>query len=70
MTRGKRHQFVMVKRNQITNLRVQKVFKPSILFFLTDMEFNECCWGSSEAERLHAENFVRCWNEANEKAEG
>ncbi|MCQ2437654.1 MAG: hypothetical protein MJ099_04595 [Clostridia bacterium] len=44
------------------NLRVQKVFQPSVLEILDNPEFQYCCWGGTEADRKHAEHFVKAWN--------
>ena len=64
LSRGKRWIFKLVQRECIVNLRVQMVFKPSVLKYLNDRELHECCWGSTKAEKRHAEQFVTAWNAA------
>lgn len=63
LNRGKKWQVVCTDVSHIENLRVQKVFTPTVLKFMGNWEC--CCewWGKSKKERAAAETFVKNWNE-------
>ena len=63
LTRGKKWQVVWTDVAHIENLRVQKVFAPTVLRFMGDWECARTWWGKSKQEREAAETFVTNWNE-------
>ena len=68
LSRSKRLEFRSVPQECIVNLRVQKVFQPSILKILDEPEMQNCCWGRTENEKKYAEYFVRAWNSVSRDA--
>lgn len=63
ITRGKKLQVIRTDISQIENVRLQKVFQPTILGFMDDFEYRNGWWGKSKHERADAEAFVKWWNE-------
>lgn len=61
LSRGKKWQVIWTDVSHIENLRVQKVFTPTVLKFMGDWEYCSSWWGKSKKEKADAENFVRWW---------
>ena len=49
--------------NAITNVRRQKVYKPSVLNIMNDFEFYDYWWDNTEESKKETEKFVKKWNE-------
>jgi len=62
LTRGGHLQTIETDIDQIENLRLQKVFKPSILRMMDDHEYRSSWWGKSKKEKADAEAFIHWWN--------
>ena len=62
LSRGRRLQVIWTPRDQIENLRLQKVYRPGVLYIMNDDEFARYWWGDTDADKRDAEGFIRRWN--------
>ena len=63
LTRGHRYQVIRVQPDQIVNVRLSRVWKPSILKIMNNWEFYADWWHDTEEDRRDAERFVSEWHE-------
>ena len=61
LTRGKRLQVHEVPVELIENVRAQKVFRPSILEFMSDLEYSACWWKNTREDAQDVREFVALW---------
>lgn len=62
LTRSKKWQVPIISADLIENVRLQKVFKPSVLELMNHWEFSDCWWGDTLSEKEDAQRFIRYWN--------
>ena len=67
LTRGNRFQVISTDVRLIENLRLQKVYKPTVLHIMNDFEFWDIWWGSTPEDRASAEAFIKMWNDHMQK---
>lgn len=66
LTRGRRFDTKWMPLEQIENVRISRVWKPSILSYMWEWDYdymNEDWWDDSEEARRDAERFVSEWHE-------
>ena len=63
LCRGRRYYVDSVPIDLIENVRLTRVYKPKVLKIMSDWEFADCWWGSSQEECNDALAFVKRWNE-------
>lgn len=64
LSRGRRYETKWVPADVIENVRLQRVWKPTILSFMRGWGFmDEGWWDDSEEARQDAERFVSEWHE-------
>lgn len=61
LSRGHQQQVHEVPVDLIENVRCQKVYKPSILNVMGNLEFWLCWWGNTKEDKKAAEEFVARW---------
>lgn len=62
LNRFKSYQFNDVSSDLIENLRVSKVYKPSVLELMSNFEFDDCWWKNTPEDRKAVKQFVQEWN--------
>lgn len=62
LDRHKRYRVVDLPVEYIENLRIQKVYKLSVLRIMNDFEFEQGWWDNSLEEKNNAEYFIKKWN--------
>ena len=63
LCRGRRYYVDSVPIDLIENVRLTRVYKPKVLKIMSDREFADGWWGSSQEECNDALAFVKRWNE-------
>ncbi len=63
LCRGRRYYVDSVPIDLIENVRLTRVYKPRVLKIMSDWEFSDGWWGSSQEECNDALAFVKRWNE-------
>ena len=63
LCRGRRYYVDSVPIDLIENVRLTRVYKPTVLKIMSDWEFADYWWGNTQEECNDALAFVKCWNE-------
>lgn len=63
LCRGKRYYVDSVAVDWIENVRLTRVYKPTIIKIMSNWEFADGWWGNTQEERADALKFVESWNE-------
>ena len=63
LCRGRRYYVDSVPIDLIENVRLTRVYKPTVLKIMSDWEFADGWWGNTQEECDDALAFVKRWNE-------
>ena len=63
LCRGRRYYVDSVPIDLIENVRLTRVYKPTVLKIMSDWEFADCWWGNTQEECNDALVFIKRWNE-------
>ena len=63
LCRGRRYYVDSVPIDLIENVRLTRVYKPTVLKIMSDWEFADCWWGNTQEECNDALSFIKRWNE-------
>jgi len=63
LCRGRRYYVDSVPIDLIENVRLTRVYKPTVLKIMSDWEFADCWWSNTQDEYNDALAFVKHWNE-------
>ena len=62
LNRFKRYAVNDVPVDLIENVRCQRVYRPKLLEIMSDWEFDDCWWGTSDVDRDSTKVFLMKWN--------
>lgn len=60
-SRAKKYIFSDVSPDLIENVRCARAFHPGVLGLMGRMEYWECFWGRTKADKKDTERFVKYW---------
>ena len=63
LSRGGRYYVDYVPISLIENVRLTRVYTPSVLGIMSDLEFADCWWGNTQEERDDASAFLKSFKE-------
>ena len=63
LCRGRRYYVDSVPIDLIENVRLTRVYKPTVLKIMSEWELADCWWGNTQEECNDALAFVKRWNE-------